>query len=78
MNEKKLKIELKQIIEKIKPNPNNFIIIEKWNYKKIFLPNRNKIFLLISEYIDNNIPTIIEEMINNFANVNDLIFEEET
>ena len=45
----------------LKPNPNNYLIIDKWNYKYVYLPNRFKLFEEIEEEID-------KEIFNLFAN----------
>ena len=39
--------KLKDILKNIKPNPNHFPIIDKWNYKYVFAPNKSEIFLLL-------------------------------
>ena len=53
MNQENLLKELKEITKKKKPNPNNFPIVDKWNYKYIYLSNKERIFNLILKYFEN-------------------------
>ena len=66
MTEQKLKKELETMAKNLKPNPNNFIIINKWNYKYVFKPNRKKIYDLIEEYIFQSSENVSEELISPF------------
>jgi len=73
MTEQELKKELKTITKNLKPNPNNFRIINKWNYKYIFKPNRKKIYDLIEEYIfQSPTPKDITNSIENFVDIKDI------
>lgn len=74
MTEQELKKELKTITKNLKPNPNNFIIVKKWNYKYVFKPNRKKIYNLIEEYIQSpeNIINSIERTFENFIDIKDI------
>lgn len=73
MTEQKLKKELETITKNLKPNPNNFRIIDKWNYKYVFKPNRKKIYNLIEEYISSpeNMINSIERIFENFVDIKD-------
>lgn len=73
MTEQELKKELETITKNLKPNPNNFIIINKWNYKYVFKPNRKKIYDLIEEYVFQS-PTLedITNSIENFVDIKDI------
>ena len=64
--------EFNKLKERIKPNPYHFPIVDKWNYKYVYLPNQNKIFLLLLNYLDNSIPFLIEQNINSFINIKDI------
>ena len=48
-----------------KPNPNHYPIIDKWNSKYEFMPNRKLIFDKIEELIDERINDIFEETLFN-------------
>lgn len=77
MTEQELKKELKIITKNLKPNPNNFKIIDRWNYKYVFKPNRKKIYDLIEEYIfqsptPKDIIDSIEKTFENFADIKDI------
>ncbi len=77
MTKEKLKKELEIITKNLKPNPNNFIIINKWNYKYVFKPNCKKIYDLIEEYAFQSstskyIMNNIEKTFENFVNVDDI------
>lgn len=67
-----IKQEFQEITNKLKPNPNNFPIVDKWNYYKVFLPNRNKLFALISDYLENQIPLEVDTMISQFVDIKDI------
>lgn len=75
LTKEKLKKELEKITKNLKPNPNNFIIIDKWNYKYVFKPNRKKIYDLIEEYIfqsHENIINSIERTFEDFVDIKDI------
>ena len=65
---KELELLFKEIYPQIKPNPNNFIIIKKWN-KRLFEKYKFKIFPLIEKQIDLQLK-IKPEFFNNFINHN--------
>ena len=52
---KKLKSLLKEISLQIKQNPNNFIIVKKWN-KKIFDKYKYKLYFALEEEIELHFP----------------------
>ena len=56
----------------MKPNPNNFIIVDKWNYRYIFKPNRMKIYSLIEEYVFKSYCEETEKIFKNFTNIKDI------
>lgn len=64
--------DLEKILRKLKPNPNNYLIVNKWNYKKVYLPNSQKIFELVSDCIDSQQSVANVSMFENFANVKDI------
>ena len=75
MTEQELKKELETKNKNLKPNPNNFKIIDKWNYKYVFKPNRKKIYDLIEEYIfqsPEDIINSIEKTFENFVEIKDI------
>lgn len=49
------------IMDKIKPNPNNYPIIDKWNYKYVYAPNRDNVFKILEEMIDMTLSPILEK-----------------
>ena len=59
--------------QNLKPNPNNYPIIDKWNYKYIYFPNRFKLFKEIEEEVDKEINLFInEEFLNGFATLEEI------
>ncbi len=44
-----------QISQQCKPNPNHYPIVDKWNYKYVYLPHRIELFESIIDYIDKQI-----------------------
>lgn len=75
MNKEILLKELKEITKKKKPNPNKFPIIDKWNYKYIYLPNKEKIFNLILKNLEyqyqKNQKEYFTKLIDSFVNIKD-------
>lgn len=72
MNKEILLKELKEITKKKKPNPNNFPIVNKWNYKYVYLPSKEKIFNLILKYFEYNYQKeYFTKLFDNFADVKD-------
>lgn len=43
--------EIEIIRQRIKSNPNHYPIVDKWNYKYVYLPHRIKLFESIVDYI---------------------------
>ena len=64
--------EFQEITNRLKPNPHNFPIVDKWNYYKVFLPNRNRLFTLMSDYLENQIPLEVDTMISQLADIKDI------
>lgn len=62
------------IKQNLKSNPNNYPIIDKWNYKYIYLPNRFKLFEEIEEEIDKAIFSsfVKEEFYKRFATIKEI------
>ncbi len=61
--------EVKQSMQDImgknlKPNPNHYPIIDKWNYKYVYVPNRDNVFKILEEMIDMTLSPILEKMAN--------------
>ena len=52
---------LKTLKEKIKPNPNRYPIVDKWNQKYVWNPNKHMIFSFLRNVIDER----MQEVINN-------------
>lgn len=72
MTQETLLKELKEITKKKKPNPNNFPIVDKWNYKYIYLSNKEKIFNLILKYFENKYKKgYSTKLIDSFVNIKD-------
>ena len=63
MNEQEIREGLEKIfpLNKLKPNPYEYPIINKWNRKYVYLPNRYKLFEYIKQVIDRE----VEERLNN-------------
>lgn len=58
--------ETKDIMGKnLKPNPNHYPIIDKWNYKYVYAPNRDNVFKILEEMIN----PILEKMANVKENI---------
>ena len=58
-------------LQRIKSNPNNFIIIKKWN-NKILQRNKFNIFMILDEYITEEIGNKMKSMFNDFANIKEV------
>lgn len=56
----------KQYIKELKPNPNQWIIIKKWNYR-IFKKHEKELYVLIDNYITELIQKEIEEFFKKFT-----------
>ena len=69
---KKLESLIKKIKLQIKPNPNNFLIVKKWN-NNIFQKYKTSMFQAIEEEIELQLKLEIKESFNNFVEVNNLI-----
>ncbi len=52
---------LKALAEKIKPNPNHYLIVDKWNYKYVWNPNKYLIFAFLEKVIDEEIRKAIDD-----------------
>lgn len=55
------KQSMQDIMDKIKPNPNNYPIIDKWNYKYVYTPNTVNVFKILEEMIDMTLSPILEK-----------------
>ena len=64
--------EFQEITNRLKPNPHNFHIVDKWNYYMVFLPNRNRLFTLVSDYLENQIPLEVDTMISQLVDIKDI------
>ena len=60
--------------QNLKPNPNNYPIIDKWNYKYVYLPNRFKLFKEIEEEVDKEIFSLFvkEEFCKRFTTIEEI------
>lgn len=59
----KAKQSMQDIMGKnLKPNPNHYPIIDKWNYKYVYAPNRDKVFKKLEEMIDMTLSPILEKL----------------
>ena len=72
MNEEKVREDIKKIInfDKIKPNPHNYPIVDKWNWR-IYSPHRTMLFRYIETVIDQEIKRLMQENIKNFVTIED-------
>ena len=52
---------LKALKKKTKPNPNHYPIVDKWNQKYVWNPNKYMIFSFLTSVIDER----MQEVINN-------------
>lgn len=52
---------LKTLKEKTEPNPNHYPIVDKWNRKYVWNPNKHMIFSFLTGVIDER----MQEVINN-------------
>lgn len=72
MNQEVLLRELKEITKKKKPNPNNFPIVDKWNYKYIYKPNKEKMFNLFLKYFEDKYQKVyLTKFFDNFVDIKD-------
>ena len=57
---------------KRKPNPNNYPIVDKWNYKYVYLPYQSRLYRTVEAVFNVGFPAAYEAEIENFADVNDV------
>lgn len=62
--QKEFQVFLKENNINFKPNPNKYPIIDKWNYKYKYIPNRRIIYEKIEELINKRINSLFEEGMN--------------
>lgn len=62
---------LKALKEKTKPNPNHYPIIDKWNQKYVWNPNKYMIFSFLRRVIDERMQEAIDngELFEQFCDV---------
>lgn len=62
---------LKALKEKTKPNPNHYPIVDKWNRKYVWNPNKHMIFSFLRSVIDERMQEVINngELFEKFCNV---------
>ena len=58
-----------ELKEKEKPNPNNYPIIDKWNYKYVFKPNMNRIFECVERIFNVGFVSNYKKDISTYADV---------
>ena len=49
-------------MNKLKPNPNNYPIINKWNIRYVIRPNEHELFKMIENAVDDIISISLEEV----------------
>ena len=67
---------LKALKEKTKPNPNHYPIVDKWNQKYIWIPNKYMIFSFLRSIIDERMQEVISngELFEQFCVVKQIPF----
>ena len=62
---------LKALKEKTKPNPNHYPIVDKWNQKYVWNPNKYMIFSFLRRVIDERMQEAIDngELFEQFCDV---------
>lgn len=62
---------LKALKEQTKPNPNHYPIVDKWNQKYIWNPNKYMIFSFLRKVIDERMQEVISngELFEQFCDV---------
>lgn len=61
-----------QIKKELKPNPHNWPIVKKWNYKYVWNKYKYRLFELIDAEISREIPKYIERTIGSLANTKEI------
>ena len=63
--------------ERIKPNPNHWPIINKWNMKYIYNPSRHDLYDVLSEAIEEGLKySYQKDIFRHFCNVEDVVHED--
>lgn len=62
---------LKALKEQTKPNPNHYPIVDKWNQKYIWNPNKYMIFSFLRNVIDERMQEVISngELFEQFCDI---------
>lgn len=62
---------LKALKEKTKPNPNHYPIVDKWNQKYVWKPNKYMIFSFMTSVIDERMQEVVTngELFEQFCDV---------
>lgn len=66
--------DLHDLTKGMKPNPNKYPIVDKWNYKYVYLPNRTKIYECVERIFNVGFMTKVEQDISGFADGVDIGF----
>ena len=61
-----------EIKSKLKPNPNNWIIVDKWNRKFVWNKYKFQLFQTMIKELDREIPKYINSTIKNFINIKEI------
>ena len=61
-----------EIKSKLKPNPNNWIIVNKWNYKFVWNKYKFQLFQTMIAELEEEIPKQIDFSIKNFVNIEEI------
>ena len=57
---------------KRKPNPNNYPIVDKWNYKYVYLPYQSRLYRAVEAVFNVGFPAAYEAEIENFADITEI------
>lgn len=61
-----------KIRSQFKPNPNNWIIVKKWNYKFVWNKYKFQLFQTMMKELEKEIPKNIDLSIDNFVNIKEI------
>lgn len=61
-----------EIKSQLKPNPNNWIIVNKWNSKFVWNKYKFQLFHTIEAELEEEIPKHIDSSIKNFVSIKEI------
>lgn len=61
-----------KIKSQLKPNPNNWPIVNRWNYKFVWNKYKFQLFQTMTKEMNREIPKYIDFTIKNFANIKEI------